>query len=63
MPGKTLVFQVHRLNSVNGGDSRHVAAGIDVVAAEKENEVAIDTVEFEIAGMDGDLLRPGPQHG
>jgi hypothetical protein len=36
----------------HGGDPRHVAAGIDIVAAEEENEVAIDAVQIGIAGMD-----------
>ena len=36
----------------HGGDPRHVAAGIDVIARDEENEIAIDAVEIGIAGMD-----------
>ena len=42
MPGNTRLFQVHMLKSVIVIDLRQVAAGIDVVGAHDEDEVAVD---------------------
>ena len=42
MPGNTRLLKVHRLKSGIVVDVRRVAAGLDVVGVEQEDEVAVD---------------------